>query len=91
MSRTVFCTFLRRPALGQDYQLYPGEIGKRLFNEISQAAWEKWMERQTMFINERKLNMLDMQHRKSIEEEMIKFLFQDRKFEPPGYSPQQKA
>ena len=27
MSRTIFCTYLQRDAEGQDFQLYPGELG----------------------------------------------------------------
>lgn len=33
-----FCTFLQREAEGQDFQLYPGELGKRIYNEISKEA-----------------------------------------------------
>lgn len=39
MSRMIFCTFLQRDAEGQDFQLYPGETGKRIYNEISKEAW----------------------------------------------------
>ncbi|MCL6394369.1 oxidative damage protection protein, partial [Pectobacterium atrosepticum] len=28
MSRTIFCTYLQRDAEGQDFQLYPSELGK---------------------------------------------------------------
>ncbi len=38
MSRTIFCTFLQRDAEGQDFQLYPGELGKRIFNEIFERS-----------------------------------------------------
>lgn len=38
MSRTIFCTYLQKEAEGQDFQLYPGELGKRIFNEISKEA-----------------------------------------------------
>ncbi len=38
MSRTIFCTFLQREAEGQDFQLYPGELGKRIYNEISPSV-----------------------------------------------------
>ncbi len=38
MSRTIFCTFLQREAEGQDFQLYPGELGKRIYNEIFQRS-----------------------------------------------------
>ncbi|EIC82524.1 oxidative damage protection protein [Serratia sp. M24T3] len=53
MSRTIFCTFLNKEAEGQDFQLYPGEIGKRIYNEISKEAWSEWMKKQTMLINEK--------------------------------------
>lgn len=38
MSRTIFCTFLQRDAEGQDFQLYPGDVGKRIYNEISKGS-----------------------------------------------------
>ncbi len=63
MSRTIFCTFLQREAEGQDFQLYPGELGKRIYNEISKEAWAQWQHKQTMLINEKKLNMMNAEHR----------------------------
>lgn len=53
MSRTIFCTFLQCEAQGQDFQLYPGELGKRIYKEISKEAWAQWMSKQTMLINEK--------------------------------------
>ena len=72
MSRTIFCTFLQREAEGQDFQLYPGELGKRIYNEISKEAWAQWQHKQTMLINEKKLNMMNAEHRKLLEQEMVK-------------------
>ena len=71
MSRTIFCTFLQREAEGQDFQLYPGELGKRIYNEISKEAWAQWQHKQTMLINEKKLNMMNAEHRKLLEQEMM--------------------
>jgi Fe-S cluster biosynthesis and repair protein YggX len=71
MSRTIFCTFLQRDAEGQDFQLYPGELGKRIYNEISKEAWSQWQKKQTMLINEKKLNMMNVEHRKLLEQEMV--------------------
>ncbi|STG50030.1 Fe(2+)-trafficking protein [Escherichia coli] len=71
MSRTIFCTFLQREAEGQDFQLYPGELGKRIYNEISKEAWAQWQHKQTMLINEKKLNMMNAEHRKLLEQEMV--------------------
>jgi Fe-S cluster biosynthesis and repair protein YggX len=87
MSRTIFCTFLQRDAEGQDFQLYPGDVGKRIYNEISKEAWAEWMKKQTMLINEKKLNMMNMDDRKLLEAEMIKFLFEGHDVHIEGYTP----
>ncbi|MFB6434867.1 MAG: oxidative damage protection protein [Candidatus Malihini olakiniferum] len=78
MSRTIFCTFLQRVAEKQDFQLFPGKLGKRLYEEISKEAWAQWQTKQTMLINEKKLNMINMEHRKLLEQKMIKFLFKSK-------------
>lgn len=88
MSRMIYCHFLKKEALGLDFQLYPGELGKRIFNEISQEAWNEWIKKQTMLINELKLNMMNPEHRKQIENEMVKFLFQGQNITISGYKPQ---
>ncbi|AEF47343.1 oxidative damage protection protein [Serratia plymuthica] len=87
MSRTIFCTFLQRDAEGQDFQLYPGDIGKRIYNEISKEAWAEWMKKQTMLINEKKLNMMNVDDRKLLEAEMVKFLFEGHDVHIEGYTP----
>ncbi|MFZ1873665.1 oxidative damage protection protein [Serratia sp. D1N4] len=87
MSRTIFCTFLQRDAEGQDFQLYPGDVGKRIFNEISKEAWGEWMKKQTMLINEKKLNMMNLDDRKLLEAEMIRFLFEGHDVHIEGYTP----
>ena len=52
MSRTVFCEHFQKEAEGLDFQLYPGELGERIFNHISKEAWAEWQKKQTMLINE---------------------------------------
>ena len=87
MSRTVFCVKLKREAEGLAFAPYPGELGKRIFAEISQEAWRAWLTHQTMLINENRLSPLDPKARKFLEAEMEKFLFGDGSSAPPGYSP----
>ncbi|MBF1994559.1 oxidative damage protection protein [Serratia symbiotica] len=87
MSRTIFCTFLQRDAEGQDFQLYPGDVGKRILDEISKEAWGEWMKKQTMLINEKKLNMMNLDDRNLLEQEMIKFLFEGHDVHIEGYTP----
>lgn len=90
MSRTVFCERLKKESEGLDFQLYPGELGKRIFDNISKEAWAQWQSKQTMLINEKKLNMMDPEHRKLLEEEMVKFLFEGQDIIIEGYTPPSK-
>jgi Fe-S cluster biosynthesis and repair protein YggX len=87
MSRTVDCLYLKKQADGLDFQLYPGELGERIFNSISKEAWGLWMKKQTMLINELKLNMMDLEHRAQLEQHMVSFLFEGKEVKVEGYTP----
>jgi Fe-S cluster biosynthesis and repair protein YggX len=87
MSRTVFCSYLKKEAPGLAFQLIPGELGKRIFDNISQEAWNKWQQKQTMLINEKKLNLMKLEDRKYIEEMMVAFLFENKDIKIEGYTP----
>ncbi|MDP5191786.1 oxidative damage protection protein, partial [Rheinheimera baltica] len=63
MSRTIFCEYLKKDAPGLDFQLYPGDLGKKIFNSISKEAFALWQAKQIMLINEKKLNMMNSEHR----------------------------
>ena len=75
MSRMVQCVKLGKEAEGLDMAPYPGELGQRIFENISKEAWQQWMGQQTILINENRLNVIDPEHRAFIEGEMKKFLF----------------
>ena len=78
MARTVNCVYLNKEADGLDFQLYPGDLGKRIFDNISKEAWGLWQKKQTMLINEKKLNMMNVDDRKFLEEQMTSFLFEGK-------------
>jgi Fe-S cluster biosynthesis and repair protein YggX len=90
MSRTVFCSYLQKEAPGLAFQLIPGELGKRIFDNISQEAWNIWQKKQTMLINEKKLNLMEPDDRKFIEETMLAFLFEHKDIDIEGYVPEDK-
>lgn len=90
MSRTIFCTFLQRQAEGQDFQTYPGELGQRIYSDISKEAWAQWLSKQTMLINEKKLSMINNDDRRILEQAMIEFLFEGKDIHIEGYRPLQK-
>ncbi len=87
MSRTVFCQFLEKEAEGLSFQLYPGEIGKRIFDNISKEAWQQWQKKQTMLINEKKMNMMNPDDRAFLEQAMVDYLFNKKEPEIEGYVP----
>jgi len=77
MPRTVYCTFLKREAQGLERVPYPGELGKRIYENISAEAWQQWVRHQTMLLNEYRLSPIEPKARKFLVEEMEKFLFGD--------------
>ncbi|TDF34550.1 oxidative damage protection protein [Alteromonadaceae bacterium M269] len=87
MSRTVFCHVLQKEAEGLDFQLYPGELGKKIYESISKEAWAEWQKKQTMLINEHKLNMMDPEARSFLEAKMQAFLFEGQDVTVDGYVP----
>ena len=87
MARMVKCVKLGREAEGLDFAMYPGELGKRIWETVSKEAWQMWLNHQTMLMNEYRINPMDPKARKFIEQEMEKFLFGAGSKPPEGYVP----
>ena len=75
MPRTVNCIKLGRQAEGLDFPPYPGELGKRIFENVSREAWKAWLEHQKMLMNENRLNLADAAARKYLAEQMDAHFF----------------
>ena len=87
MSRSVHCIKLDREAEGLDRPPYPGELGQRIFAQVSKQAWQDWLRHQTMLINENRLNPLDPNARRFLEEQMDSYFFGAGAAPPVGYVP----
>ena len=87
MTRMVQCVKLGKEAEGLERAPYPGDLGKRIYENVSKEAWQMWLRQQTMLINEYRLTPIDPQHRKMLENEMVKFLFGEGGTQPEGYTP----
>jgi Fe-S cluster biosynthesis and repair protein YggX len=85
MPRMIWCHKLQKEAEGFAAPPYPGELGQRIYEEISQEAWRLWLGHQTMLINEYRLSGTDPKARQFLRTEMEKFLFGDGSTPPPGY------
>ena len=87
MTRTVFCTKYQADMEAMDRPPYPGAKGQTLFETLSKQAWQDWLAHQTMLINEKQLNMMDMGARTYLSEQRNKF-FNNEDFEQAeGYVP----
>jgi Fe-S cluster biosynthesis and repair protein YggX len=87
MSRTVRCVILKRDAEGLDYPPVPGELGRKIFESVSKEGWAMWTSRQTMLINEYRLNLADERAQKLLTEEMEQFFYGAGVAPPPGWVP----
>jgi len=85
MSDTVHCVVLGEEAEALTRQPWPGELGKRILEQVSKPAWQRWMAHQTMLINEHRLNPLNPEHRAFLEVEMEKYFFGEGSEKPAGY------
>ncbi len=74
MARMVNCVKLGKEAEGLDMLTYPGELGQKIYDNISKEAWQSWVDHQTMLMNEYRLSPINPKDRKFLEEEMEKFL-----------------
>ena len=88
MTRTVFCIKLQKDAPALAHPPYPGPLGKRIFEAVSQEAWGQWIKMQTMLINENRLNLADPAHRKYLSEQTEKHFFGEGADQAQGYVPQ---
>ena len=68
MSRKVICVKLHKEAEGLQFAPFPGELGKRIYENVSQQAWQGWLEHQKMLVNENRLNLADPAARKYLME-----------------------
>ncbi|WP_457668172.1 oxidative damage protection protein [Thiolapillus sp.] len=86
MTRMVNCIKLGKEAEGLDRPPYPGELGQRIFENVSKEAWQGWLQHQTMLLNEHRLSPVNPKDRKFLEEEMEKYFFTGGTANPPEFN-----
>jgi Fe-S cluster biosynthesis and repair protein YggX len=84
----VQCVKLDKEAEGLDRPPYPGELGQRVFENVSKEAWQMWLQQQTMLINEYRLSPIEPKAREFLEKEMEQFFFGAGAHHPDSISPE---
>ncbi len=86
MSKQVFCIKLNQESEGMKAPPFPGELGLKIFNQVSQAAWNMWTAHQTMLINEYRLNLADPKSREFLMNELQNYFFGNGSEKPQGFT-----
>ena len=90
MSHTVHCVILNDKLEGLDFKPVAGDLGTRIFDNVSKEAWQQWLDYQTMLINENNLNLFEESSQSYLKQQMEKYFFSDEddvdKIE--GYTPE---
>ena len=87
MPHTVFCKKYQQELEGLDLPPLPGAKGQEIFETISKKAWEEWLQLQTMLINEKQLNTMNMTDRTYLSEQMNNFFNNQEHDQAEGYVP----
>lgn len=73
--RTVRCVKLGEELPGLEKPPFSSPLGQRIFEGVSQKAWDMWDEQARTLLNHHGLSMADPEARKFLRQEMEKFLF----------------
>jgi Fe-S cluster biosynthesis and repair protein YggX len=87
----VYCVKLKRELPGLEKPPFPGQLGQRIYEQISQQAYNMWPAQSTLIINHYGLNMADPESRKILREQMEEFFFADadKEEKPEGWIPEE--
>ena len=88
MTRTVHCRKYDEDLDGLETPPLPGPAGEEIFNTVSKKAWLEWQNLQTMLINEKNLDLRDLEARKYLTEQREKFLDNEPTDHAEGYTPE---
>ena len=88
--RKVFCVKFQKEMPGLDAPPWPGELGQRIYENISLEAWKMWEERMKMILNEYQLLPFKKEAQELVARHMEEFLFGDAAGAPPGFVPERK-
>ena len=91
MARIVKCVKLGRELPGLNRPPFGGELGKRVFENVSQEGWQMWQAQSTLLINHYGLNLRDPAAQKFLMEQMEAFFFGEGAQMPEDWTPESQA
>ncbi len=86
--RMVKCIKLKVEAPGLESPPLPGELGQRIYENVSKEAWKEFIEHFKMVINEYRLDLTSPLADQVFEQKAEEFFFSDEYRMPEGYIPE---
>src|SRR5664279_2909571 len=87
MARTVNCAKMGREMEGLDEPPFDGDLGLRIYNNVSKLAWEQWQEHMKMLLNEYRLQPWKKEHQEFIVQQMEAYFFGEGAEKPKDFVP----
>ena len=87
-NRTVQCLKYGSPLKGLDNPPFPGPDGEKIYDQISEKAWQEWLKLQTMLINEKQLSLIDPSIRRYLQTQMWQFFNNQEVDSVEGFEPE---
>jgi Fe-S cluster biosynthesis and repair protein YggX len=87
--RMVRCVKFQKELPALDAAPWPGELGQRIYENVSVQAWKLWEDRMKMILNEYRLMPWQKEAQDLIARQMEDFFFGESAALPPGYVPEQ--
>jgi Fe-S cluster biosynthesis and repair protein YggX len=87
MPRLVKCVKLGQDLPGMSYRPFNNELGKRIYENVSQEAWMVWIEFSKRIVNEYRIDLASPAGQRMLFEQAEKFFFGGGADDPPEYVP----
>ena len=85
--RIIKCVKLGEELPGLSSPPMPGDLGKRIFENVSQKAWDEFVEYFKMVINEYRLDLTNPIADQIFAQKAEEYFFGDNAIMPEGYVP----
>ena len=83
----VNCVKLGKEAEGVRYKPFDNELGKRIWENVSQEAWKMWLEHSKMIVNEYRVDLASSRGQQILLDEAEKYFFGEGAQLPPDFQP----
>lgn len=87
MARTVHCVKLNKDLPGLEKPPFTGELGQRIYDNVSAEAYAEWKPHLTTIINHYGLNPADPETRQVLRQQMEAFFFEKGELETENLNP----